>query len=116
MSLSERQVGQSGLVMWFASLAFFRWSNILSGWDNRLGLIVKQKSRPATSKDLRHSTSVCKAETLGVNALASTELFIAVGGEINEKFGFGLNSIIARLRARFALLPFFVSCFQLSSS
>lgn len=32
MSLSERQVAQSGSVMWFASLAFFRRSNILSGW------------------------------------------------------------------------------------
>lgn len=44
-------------------------------------------SKPPTSKDLRHSTSVCRAETLGVNALAPTELFTAVGGEIDEKLG-----------------------------
>lgn len=44
-------------------------------------------SKAPTSKDLRHSTSVCRAETLGVHALAPTELFTAVGGEIDEKLG-----------------------------
>ncbi|KAK4841356.1 hypothetical protein QYF36_003170 [Acer negundo] len=33
------------------------------------------------------------AETLGVDALALTELFTVVGDEIDEKLGFGSNSV-----------------------